>query len=531
MHARTLLLTLALTLPAYAAHAQQSQWAHLGPDGHLVYKTTPRGDRIADFSYAGYRGGGVALPTVPVADTLLPSGADDTRALQSELDHTAQLAAKAGHPIALQLAPGTFHLSRTVNITSSNVVLRGSGATQTILQLTGAPHFGLHIGPPDDASAGDDSDPQPTAPKPIKLVRAGASTTLANTYIPSGTLTLPVADAHNFSPGDTIQLDRPITPAYLAFMGMNLPNRDGQPEHWIGDHITVERTIASIAANTLTLTVPLTDDYDPQYGGGPQTTVRQITPPPRLSNVAVESLAITAPSVRINLSDPHFDGIQITAVQDAWLRDLRLEDTINDIRVEALARRITIDHVDILQRIPIQSSAKNFGFSLAGTQTLLLRSSLTGDKVFFAATQARQQGPNVILFCNFTGDQSLEPHQRWSTGLLVDNVTVHNGAINLLNRGTMGSGHGWTIGWAVVWNSSAGSLTIQNPPGAINWAIGVSGQQLARPMPISGAGYKGRPDLPQGLYDSPNHPVQPRSLYLQQLSDRLGPAALHAIGY
>jgi hypothetical protein len=199
--------------------------------------------------------------------------------------------------------------------------------------------------------------------------------------------------------------------------------------------------------------------------------------------------------------------------------------------VEAAARRITIDHVDVLQRIPIQSSAKNFGFSLAGTQTLVMRSSLTGDKVFFAATQAREQGPNVLLYCTFTGDQSVEPHQRWGTGFLVDNVTVHGGAINLFNRGTMGSGHGWTMGWGVVWNSSADTLSIQNPPGAINWAIGDIGQRVGRPIPITGAGYKGRPDLPEGLFDSPGKRVQPESLYLQQLSDRLGPQAVKAIGF
>ncbi|MES2394041.1 MAG: hypothetical protein V4555_20575 [Acidobacteriota bacterium] len=516
MHARTLLIALTLTA---AASAQQSDWAHLNSSGHLIYKTTPHGDHIADFSYAGYQGGGVALPTAPVGDTLLPSGADDTHALQSELDHTAQLAAKAHHPIALLLAEGVFHLSKTINLSASNVVLRGSGKTKTILQLTGAPHMGIHIGPGTEppAETDDFAPSKPEAPPaPSRL-----STTLANTYIPSGTLTVPVTSAAGFAPGDTIELDHPITPAYVTFMGMNLPNRDGKPEHWIGNHITVERTIASISGNTLTLTVPLTDDYDPQYGGGPQTTVRKITPPTRLSQVAVESLSITAPSVKITIS----------AVEDAWLRDLHLEDTINDIAVQSQGRRITIDHVDILQRIPIQSSAKNFGFSLAGTQTLVMHSSLTGDSIFFAATQAREQGPNVLLFCTFTGDQSIEPHQRWGTGFLVDNVNVHGGAINLLNRGTMGSGHGWAIGWGVVWNSTADTFIIQNPPGAINWAIGVTGKHLGRPMPISGAGYKGRPDLPEGLYDSPNHPVQPTSLYLQQLKDRLGPAAVKAIGY
>jgi len=312
---------------------------------------------------------------------------------------------------------------------------------------------------------------------------------------------------------------------------MNLPNRDGKPEHWIGSHIVIERRITSIVANNLTLDVPLTDSYDPKYGGGGETTVQKITPPPRLSQVGVESLSITCPSVKINLDDPHFDGIQITATEDAWLRDLRLEDTINSIRVEATARRITIDHVDILQRIPIQSSAKNFAFSLAGTQTLVMRSSATGDKVFFVATQAREQGPNVVLYSDFHGDQSIEPHQRWGTGFLVDNVNVHGGAINFINRGTMGSGHGWTMGWGVVWNSTADTLSIQSPPGAINWAIGSSGERVGKPMPITGAGSKGRPALPEGTFESPNKRVKPDSLYLQQLSDRLGPQALHNIGY
>ena len=51
---------LTATLPA------QSHWAYPGPHGKLVYTYTTKGDRIPDFSYAGYGGGGVALPTVRV---------------------------------------------------------------------------------------------------------------------------------------------------------------------------------------------------------------------------------------------------------------------------------------------------------------------------------------------------------------------------------------------------------------------------------------------------------------------------------
>src|SRR5215470_13992629 len=43
------------------AFGQTSQWVFVGEDGKLAYKTLPDGDRIMDFSFAGYRGGGVAL--------------------------------------------------------------------------------------------------------------------------------------------------------------------------------------------------------------------------------------------------------------------------------------------------------------------------------------------------------------------------------------------------------------------------------------------------------------------------------------
>jgi hypothetical protein len=486
--------------------------------GKLAYATTPTGDHIVDFSYAGYRGGGVALPNAPVAATLTPSGADDTAALQSALDRVAAIAAKSDTPQALLLAPGAFHLSAPINISASNLVLRGSGRDKTTLELTGTPHLGLNIG----LRA---SDQQP-AKSPH------AQTTLAATYIPSGTRQLPIAGSTGFAIGDTILIKHPITSDYLHFMGMDHLARNGKDEHWIGNSITTERRIVAIHGNILILDVPITDDYDPRFGGGAMTTVTAVPPPARLHDSGIEDLVITAPSVSIALSDPHFDAIHITSAEDVWLRDLDIHDTTNFIQVEAPARRVTIDRVDLTNSKPITSPAKPFGFSLAGTQTLVMRSSSHGDKIFFAATQARIQGPNVLLDCDFTGDQDVEPHQRWSTGFLVDNVHVHGGGIHFINRGEMGSGHGWAIGWSVIWNSTADELVAQLPPGSFNWVIGSKGQRRRQPMPIKGSrGHNEGPDLPEAIYDSWNKPVQPRSLYLQQLSDRLGPQAVKNIGY
>lgn len=534
---RLLVLTTLCAL-AFSSHpsdnaAPYSQWVRPNADGKLAYAATQTGDHIVDFSYAGYRGGGVALPDAAVAETLAPSGTDDTAALQAALNRVAAISAKSGTPHALLLAPGTFSLNAPVNISASNLVLRGSGRDKTTITLTGDPHSGFVLGlnaTPAAANSDEDSATPPAEEQSAKTQHA--RTTLADAYIPSGTRQLPVANATGFSVGDTILIKHPITPEYLRFMGMDHLERSGRAEHWIGNSITTERRIAAIRSNTFVLDVPITDDYDPRFGGGSATTVTAVPAPARLHDSGIEALTLTAPSVSIPLDAPHFDAIHITTAEDVWLRDLDIHDTTNFIQVEAPARRITIDRVDLTNRKPITSRAKPFGFSLAGTQTLVMRSSSHGDKIFFAATQARIQGPNVLLDCDFSGDEAVEPHQRWSTGFLVDNVHVHGGAIHLINRGIMGSGHGWAIGWSVIWNSTADALVAQLPPGSINWVIGSKGQRRRQPMPIMGArGSDKGPDLPEAIYDSQEKPVEPRSLYLQQLTDRLGLQAVKNIGY
>ena len=96
-----------------------------------------------------------------------------------------------------------------------------------------------------------------------------------------------------------------------------------------------------------------------------------------------------------------------------------------------------------------------------------------------------------------------------------------------MNRGEMGSGHGWTMGWGVVWNSTAKTFIIQNPPGATNWSIGNTGDEITAQMP----NYPRTklPDLPQGEIISPDKRVLPASLYREQLKERLGKSALRAL--
>ncbi len=111
------------------------------------------------------------------------------------------------------------------------------------------------------------------------------------------------------------------------------------------------------------------------------------------------------------------------------------------------------------------------------------------------------------------GEGSIQPHMHWSTGLLMDSCTIPDGRIDLINRHSSGSGHGW----AIVWNGTVKHLQIQIPPGALNLTIGCKGEPHKTHSKDS--------------FFSANEPVIPASLYLAQLRERLGDAALKNIGY
>jgi len=189
--------------------------------------------------------------------------------------------------------------------------------------------------------------------------------------------------------------------------------------------------------------------------------------------------------------------------------------------------RITMEKVVVSHTYPNLGASKPSDFSLEGSENLIDRCKITGDNEYFVWTVSLIPGPNVILNSTFSGRGSrIQPHMRWSTGLLADNCTCPDGGIDFCNRGVAGSGHGWTMGFAVAWNCIAENYVIQQPPGAANWAIGCIGDRWLRARYFDSG-----PTLAEGYFDSYQTPVTPQSLYLAQLNERLGSQALANIGY
>ncbi|HTW94496.1 MAG TPA: discoidin domain-containing protein [Tepidisphaeraceae bacterium] len=519
-----ILLAAATTLGA----APQSQWVYPGPDGKLVYKTTPAGDRIMDFSYAGYMGGGVALPDVPVAAVVKPGGKDDTAAIEAAIRQVAALPLKNGFHGAVLLAPGTFTCGQTIWIDSSGIVLRGSGSGQdgTTILMTGPRHQAISIGRGRRPYQPLNDEAPDVAPSGVNGQSVGVKTFLADRYVPQGATRFKVASAAGLAIGDTISIGRPVTAAWVKFMGMDNLVRDGKHQTWIArGHVEVQtRRIIAISGNTLTVDMPLADSYDARLLNPPGCWVQKVKQAPAITQVGVEHLHIQCPPLEIAYGNAPYSAVHVGG-NDCWVRDIYCQETMNST-VES-GKRITIENVRVTHTYPNLGASKPTDFSIEGTQILIDRCKITGDNEYFVWTTDLQPGPNVILNSTFLGRESrVQPHMRWSTGLLVDNCTAPGGGIDFMNRGVAGSGHGWTMGWAVAWNCIAQTYTIENPPGAANWAIGCIGSPLIIPRYFDSG-----PVMPAGIFDSPETPVAPQSLYLAQLQQRLGAKAIENIGY
>src|SRR6266481_4626673 len=84
----TFAILVVFLLPAEAL--AQADWTsarvQFDANGRLVYPADAQDNRIPDYSNAGYKGGGVPLPIVPVVLTISPIAGDNTANIQAAID-------------------------------------------------------------------------------------------------------------------------------------------------------------------------------------------------------------------------------------------------------------------------------------------------------------------------------------------------------------------------------------------------------------------------------------------------------------
>ncbi|MFI5982438.1 hypothetical protein ACIBEA_16345 [Streptomyces sp. NPDC051555] len=486
-------------------------------NGKLSYTPDASRNRIPDFSSAGYKGAGGALPDAAVVARVDARGSgDDTPRIQAALDKAAALKpTAAGVRGAVLLGPGRFPVAGSLKL-ADGVVLRGSGTDitkgGTLLEARGVPKSLITIG-------GDGA-----------YTRVGQRATITDGYVPVGATQVTLDNASSFKPGEQIVVQRPTTQEWINAIGMDkIPGG----ESWKPNSgILAVRTVVAVSGKTLTLDAPITTAIEKKYGGG---TAWHYTLAGQVTHAGVENLAADAKEFT---EDPNYgrleDGknkdagafasrlVTIGAARDVWVKDVKLTSFGSGFYVNDNASRVTIERAADLNMAVPDGLAPPPAFMVGGQQVLVRDTTVTGDRVHAWTTQAFAAGPNVFTHSTATspsghGQVDAGPHMRWASGTLYDQLTINStdGAFIAANAFDGGTGHGWQGANNMFWNTKATTFTILTPPTANNWAYGISGKQVPG---------KHDDDLPTkpapGTIVSPGKPVEPASLYEQQRAER-----------
>jgi hypothetical protein len=491
-----------------------SPWAAVGPDGKLSYRADAHGNTIPDFSRSGYGGGGVRLPNAPAVRTLEPKAdGDDTARIQAALDEAAQRSAGAnGLRGAVLLARGTFRVDGALALRASGVVLRGAGPEEngTILFATGKKQRTLiEVG----------------APRVSRRETPGTRQRVTDAYVPWSAKSFSVENAAGFKVGDRIILHRPSTSEWIRELGMDrITNRPGAAEgstkQWTagGYDLEFERTIVALDGQRLTLDAPVMNALEARFGGA---SVYKFTHE-RITDCGVEKLRLVSDyeKDKENEDEAHaWTGIALNAVENAWVRDVTVVHFSHAVQAGGASIFTTIQDCAHLDPVSQITGSRRYSFSLNGQYGLVQRCHARGARHTFV-TGSRVAGPNVFL-----DGQAVQahadsgPHHRWAVGTLYDNISDDN-ELRVQDRQWAGSGHGWAGAQQVLWNCTSKTIVVQQPPTAQNYAIGCVGEFVRGQW---------APKAPDGIIDARGTRVQPRSLYLAQLAERLGPGAVKNI--
>jgi len=527
-----------------------------GPDGKLVYVPDEQGNTILDSSHAGYGGGGVPIPTVPVKETIWPVAGDNTEHVQAAVDKVSGLPVdKFGFRGAVLLRAGYYRMATPVTVKASGVVLRGEGMgdTGTILIGTGtgrtpatpAPPPGAPpAAPPGAAAGGRAGGPgggfgggQPTL---IRIAGASGVATKDETrqqvtdeYVPVGARSFKVASARAFRPGDTVIVRRIGNADWIAAVGMN---GETPQSRWQPFNVDWDRVVTDVQGNTITIDAPITCAIEKRWGGG---DITKYDDPGRIEKVGIENVRGMSefdPAVRTreygNMDRPNYvaeeyyadenhysNFITFDNMKHGWVRNATaLHFVYSMVGAARGSKWITVQ--DCVSREPIsrRMGARRFTFALRGQLALVQRCHSDKGRHSFMMGQPTASG-NVFLDCKATNPySSSEPHEQWATGGLYDNVQAP-----LTARFWKNINIGWAGANTVFWNCE-GSFLVQKPPTAQNFAFGHIGvDAVVFNIPLQDPTKEG------GHIESLDRHIAPRSLYLTQLRERVGEAAVRNI--
>jgi hypothetical protein len=497
-------------------------------NGKLLYGFDKNGNRVPDFSTAGYGGGAAEIPTVAVREILDPvSSGDDTPRIQAAIVALAQLPLdKNGFRGALLLHAGTYRIAGTIILDASGIVLRGSGAGKdgTMLIAEGLPRTIIRV-------AGQGS-----------WQEAGPRHAIVDAYVPIGAKAITVDDDHDLRVGDRIIVNWSMDAPFISAIGMDRipPRKDGRTvRQWEpGMGLKFDRRILALEPTERGDRIVLDGALTTGMYRSQAPAVWKYTFPGRISHTGIENLRSDGSAFEKtpNFANPqildeqdrfvgggYFDALfaSFDSVEDAWMRNVVITHYPRIVSIEQFARAVTVEDIEGLDINTPETHAPPHAFGIDGQQNLVQDCTVTASRNHVWMTQSRVAGPNVFRNCSAKGSNlDAGAHERWATGTLYEGLKIE-GAINIQNRSNMGTGHGWSGANNVLWNCEPDTYVLESPAVAYNWAFGMKGSlenaDAERKSIKRGQGGGN----PSGQIISPGKHVEPPSLYDQQRKERL----------
>ena len=511
-----------LVLLAQVSHAQPtSSLVFPGADGRLQYSLyanesqTSVANRMIDFSRAGYMEGGVAIPWVPVVRTLDPDplGGDDTLRIRSAIAEIAAMPlSSAGFRGTLLLTAGAYRVSERITINTSGIVIRGEGqgTDGTVVNYTATNVYGVdpyailfHF----SGSSGW-----------TKV--AGSETSITDAVIPAGTFNLTLGSTAGLSVGTRIIVRRTPNQAWIDLLKMKAsfwaPNTDAVD--WLPKDYEVEapRVVTAVNGNTITLDSPLTQAIETQYGGG---EVYRYTFTGAVKQSGIERIRLASTFTSPTDENHGWEAVRFYRAENCWARQVTARHfAFACVNAWVHAKNITVEDCAMIDPVSQVTGGRRYSFNTDRSSAILFQRNYTRNGRHDYVTSARTLGPTAFVdSLAVTPSTDTGPHHRYAEGILFDNIK--GGEIAVQNRGSSGSGHGWSGAQIVLWNCVGTQLRCDAPKGAMNFALGCTGTKTrGNPWTIG--------TEPYGIWESLNTPITPRSLYYKQLDDRLGTAAM-----
>ncbi len=469
-------------------------------DGSLGYNfyanegETQKVNVVPDFSMAGYKGGGVALPNLSEVEiTLTPVVGDNLTQIQNAINQIQNMPLKSdGFRGVILLKSGLYEVSNSIKITKSGVVLRGEGQGEngTVLKATRiAQHTLIEV-----------SGTAVTNTRTLKKI--------TTSYVGAGKKGFRVESLAGIAAGDRIAIYKTPNQQWINDLDMAQYGWTAS-----GYNTDFERKVIEIVGDSVVLDAPVVDPMQTKYGGG---SIYKLNAHQRVTQVGIENMRLTSVYASAEDEQHGWVAIELKNAENCWIRGITaLYFGYSAVSISTNSHYNTVEDCAMLDPKSVTTGGRKYSFNLeaGASYNLFQRCFARGGRHDFV-TGSRVPGPNVFLDCvAIETNSDTGPHHRWATGLLFDNVSC--GQLQVQNRKAMGSGHGWAGAQTLFFNcrSTKSNVKVESPKGALNWGIGCVG------LTKNGAGY----------WESWGTAVQPRSLYLAQLKDRLGNTAVENI--